>query len=576
MKNKEIADIFNEIAAMISIEETASSRFEVNAYQNAALTISTLQEPIEDIYARGGEEALMKLPGIGKGLADKIGEFIRTGRMKRYDDLKKKYPIDFKALMSIQGMGAKKIMMLYKALHIKNVDDLKKAVEAHKIRDLPRFGAKSEEVIAQNLQLLESSRGRLLLGDALPVAESIIKKLMESGLVSRALVAGSTRRMRETVGDLDILALSKNGMKVMDYFSSLDDVDSIIVKGDTKTTVWLKIGTSCDLRVIEPQSFGAALQYFTGSKEHNIETRKIAIKKGYKLNEYGLFDKNGKIIPAQNEEDIYERLGMQYMPPEMRENRGEIQLALKHQVPMPVELGDIRGDLHTHTKETDGMNSINEMAEAAIALKRDYIATTNHTKSLKIARGMNEKQFREFFTRVDKLNDKLDGELTILKGAEMDILKDGSLDLDKSILKEMDCVLGAIHSSFSMSEAEMTERIIRALDSGYIHILAHPTGRVINVRDAYSINLEKVAEAAERDGVALEINSFPNRLDLNDTNIMLASKFRVMFSIGTDAHRTSHLQFMRYGVGTARRGWLTKDRVLNTMDLSRLRKRLSR
>ena len=304
--------------------------------------------------------------------------------------------------------------------------------------------------------------------------------------------------------------------------------------------------------------------------------RKIAIKKGYKLNEYGLFDKNGKIIPAQNEEDIYERLGMQYMPPEMRENRGEIQLALKHQVPMPVELGDIRGDLHTHTKETDGMNSINEMAEAAIALKRDYIATTNHTKSLKIARGMNEKQFREFFTRVDKLNDKLDGELTILKGAEMDILKDGSLDLDKSILKEMDCVLGAIHSSFSMSEAEMTERIIRALDSGYIHILAHPTGRVINVRDAYSINLEKVAEAAERDGVALEINSFPNRLDLNDTNIMLASKFRVMFSIGTDAHRTSHLQFMRYGVGTARRGWLTRDRVLNTMDLSRLRKRLSR
>ncbi|MEM3827487.1 MAG: DNA polymerase/3'-5' exonuclease PolX [Candidatus Micrarchaeaceae archaeon] len=576
MKNKMVADIFNEIAAMLSIEETPSSRFEVNAYQKAALTISTMQEPIEDIYAKGGKEALMKLPGVGKGLAERIEEYLLTGKIKKYEDLKKRYPIDFKSLLEIEGMGAKKIVTLYRSLGVKNIEDLKKAIADHKIRDLPRFGEKSEEQLKAGIELLNSSKGRMLLGEALPVAESIVKKILESGLVEKAIISGSTRRMRETIGDIDILALSNNGIKVMDYFSALDDVDRLLVKGDTKTTVWLKIGTSCDLRVIEPQSFGAALQYFTGSKQHNIKVRKIAIKKGYKLNEYGLFDKKGKIIPVSGEESIYEKLGMQYMPPEMREDRGEVELALEHKIPRLVELGDIRGDLHTHTKETDGANTIEEMAEAAIALKREYIATTNHTKSLKVARGMDEQQFREFFKKVDRLNDKLEGKIRILKGAEMDILKDGSLDLDKSLLKEMDCVLGAVHSSFNMSEEEMTNRIIKALDTGCINILAHPTGRLINGRDAYPLNLEKVLEAAERNGVAMEINSFPNRLDLNDTNIMLASKYKIRFSIGTDSHRTSHLQFMRYGVGTARRGWLQKEKVINALPLEKLLKELSR
>jgi len=576
MKNKIIADMFNEIAAMLSIEETASSRFEVNAYQKAALTLATLQEPVEDIYANGGREALLKLPGVGKGLSERIEEYLKTGRIKKYEDLKKKYPIDFKSLTSIEGMGPKKIVALYRALHVTDVESLKKAASEHKIRTLPGFGEKSEELILKGIELLNSSKGRMLLGDALPVAESIIKKLLESGLVEKAIIAGSTRRMRETVGDLDILALSKNSSKVMDFFTSIDDVDNIIVKGDTKTTVWLKIGLSCDLRVIAPESFGAALQYFTGNKEHNIKVRKIAIRKGYKLNEYGIFDRRGKIMPFSGEESIYDKLGMQYMPPEMREDRGEVELALEHKIPRLVELSDIRGDLHTHTKETDGANTIEEMAEAAMSLKREYFATTNHTKSLKVANGMNEKQFREFFKKVDKLNDSLQGKITILKGAEMDILKDGSLDLDKQLLKEMDCVLGAVHSSFNMSEEEMTKRVVKALDSGYIHILAHPTGRVINTREAYSLNLEKVLEAAERNNVAMEINAFPNRLDLNDTNIMLASKYKVNFSIGTDSHRTSHLQFMRYGVGTARRGWLGKERIINTLPLSKLQKILSR
>ncbi|MGC8478645.1 MAG: DNA polymerase/3'-5' exonuclease PolX [Candidatus Micrarchaeia archaeon] len=576
MKNKIIADLFNEIASMLSIEETASSRFEVNAYQKAALTLSTLQEPVEDVYARGGIDALMKLPGIGKGLAGKIEEFLKTGKIEKYNTLKKKYPIDFKSLTSIEGLGPKKIAVLYKTLGVKDLDSLKKAIESHKIRSLPGFGEKSEELLAKGLELLSTSKGRMLLGDALPVAESIVKKLLQSSMVEKALIAGSTRRMRETVGDIDILAISKKGKEVMDFFSSIDDVESVIVKGDTKTTVWLKIGLSCDLRVIAPESFGAALQYFTGNKEHNIKVRKIAIKKGYKLNEYGLFDKKGKIIPFSGEESIYEKLGMQYMPPEMREDRGEVELSLEHKIPKLVELSDIRGDLHTHTKETDGANTIEEMADAAMALGREYFATTNHTKSLKIARGMNESQFREFFKHVDKLNDALGGRIRILKGAEMDILKDGSLDLDKSLLKEMDCVLGAVHSSFNMTEGEMTSRIVKALDSGYIHILAHPTGRVINSREAYPVNLEKVLEAAERNGVVMEINSFPNRLDLSDTNIMLASKYKVLFSIGTDAHRTSHLEFMRYGIGTARRGWLQKKKVINALPLKDLQKLLQR
>ncbi len=576
MKNKIIADMFDEMASMLSIDETASSRFEVNAYKKAALTLATLQEPIEEVYANGGIEALMGLPGVGKGLAGKIEEFLKTGRIEKYDLLKKKYPIDFKSLTLIEGLGPKKIVALYRALGVKDLESLKKAIESHKIRSLPGFGEKSEDVLRKGMELLSTSKGRMLLGDALPVAESIVKKLLESGMVEKAMIAGSTRRMRETVGDLDILAISKRGKEVMDFFSSIDDVESIIVKGDTKTTVWLNIGLSCDLRVIKPESFGAALQYFTGNKEHNIKVRKIAIKKGYKLNEYGIFDKRGKILPFTGEESIYKKLDMQYMPPEMREDRGEVELSLEHKIPKLIELSDIRGDLHTHTKETDGANTIEEMADAAMALKREYFATTNHTKSLRIARGMNENQFREFFKHVDKLNDALQGRIKILKGAEMDILKDGSLDLDESLLKEMDCVLGAVHSAFNMNEEEMTNRIIKALDSGRIHILAHPTGRVINGREAYPLNLEKVLEAAERNNVIMEINAFPNRLDLSDTNIMLASKYKVLFSIGTDAHRTSHMQFMRYGVGTARRGWLQKKRIVNALPLTDLQKLFSR
>ncbi|MGC8537526.1 MAG: DNA polymerase/3'-5' exonuclease PolX [Candidatus Micrarchaeia archaeon] len=564
MQNKEIADIFNEIADMLSIEETATSKFEVRAYKNAALTIGTLQEPIEDIYHSGGIEALMKLPGIGKGLAEKIAEYIDHGTIDKYESLKKKYPINFSELTQLEGMGAKRAVLLYKSLGVKDIASLSEAIEKHKVRDLPGFGEKSEAQLKESIRLYGSSKGRILLGDALPIAESMIDKMVKSSLFKKVVLAGSTRRMRETVGDIDILAISDKPEACMDFFVGMDDVERPIVKGPTKTTVWLKIGTSCDLRVIKPESFGAAQQYFIGSKEHNIEVRKIAIKKGYKLNEYGLFDSKGRIISSLDESDIYKKLGMEYVPPEMREARGEIELALKHKLPKLVELSDIKGDMHTHTLETDGANTLEEMADAAMRNGLKYFATTNHTKSLKIAHGMNDRQFTTFFKKVDALNEKLEGKIRILKGAEIDILKNGSLDLDAKTMKSMDCPVGAVHSAFNMDMDSMTKRVIKAMDSGMMRIFAHPTGRVINGREGYDIDLEKIAEAAERDNVALEINSFPNRLDLNDTNILRLSGYKVLFSIDTDSHRTSHFKFLRYGVGTARRGWLTKGRVLNT------------
>lgn len=576
MDNKIIADIFGDIASMLSLEETPSSIFEVRAYQKASLTIGTLQEGVEDIYKKDGKAGLMKLPGIGKGLADKIEEYIKTGKIRKYEELKRKYPIDMRALTSIEGVGAKKAIALYRKLGVKDIKTLKDAVQKHKIADLAGFGQRSEEVIQKGLDLLEKSKGRMLLGDALPVAESMVDKLLKSGLVESAVVAGSARRMRETVGDIDILALSGKGTEVMDFFTKISEVSDTIVKGPTKTSVSLKIGLNCDLRVIPSESFGAALQYFTGSKDHNVQVRTIAVRKGYKLNEYGLFNSKGKLIPTKDEEAIYEKLGMQWMPPEMREARGEVKLALEHKIPKLVELSDIKGDIHTHTNDTDGANSIEEMADAAINAKLEYFATTNHTKSLGIARGMNESQFEKFFKRVDKLNNSLDGKIRILKGAEVDILKDGSLDLSKDCLKSMDCVVGAVHSYFKMSEKEMTDRISKALNTGLVHILAHPTGREISGREAYPLDLDKIFEVAEHNHVALEINSFPVRLDLNDTNIMKASKYKVGFSIDTDAHRTSNFGFIRYGVGTARRGWLTKDRIINTLSLKDIIKELAR
>ncbi len=576
MKNKNISDIFEEISDILSVSDKPTSRFEVRAYKRAALTIGTLQEDVSDIYRRGGINALMELPGIGKGLATEIEEYIKTGKISKYEELKKEYPIDFNDLLNIEGIGPKTAILLYKKLNITNLESLKKALEGHKIKDLPGFGVKSEQVIADGIRMHESNKGRILLSDGLNEAEKIISILSKSGKVEKVVISGSTRRMRETLGDLDILAISNYPEDVMNIFSNMEDVNGIVVKGPTKTTVSLNIETTCDLRVIEPHSFGAALQYFTGSKDHNIKVRKIAIEKGYKLNEYGLFDKSGKIISESDEKEIYNKLGMQYIPPEMREDRGEIELALKNQIPNLVDISDIKGDLHTHTKETDGINTIEEMAAYAIKKSYQYIATTNHTKSLKVAHGLTDEQFENYFNKVDILNDKLKGKLKILKGAEVDILKDGTLDLKDSTLDTMDCVVGAVHTNTNMDENAMTSRVLKAINTGYINILAHPTGRLINERDPYQIDLIKIAEACNNTKTALEINASPSRLDLNDTNILSTSKLNPLYSVDTDAHSTINMDFMKYGIGTARRGWLTKESVIDTFDLNKLLKFLKK
>lgn len=572
MANKELAEIFNEMADMLSVDSRPTARFEVRAYQNAAMLLLSLDEDVSELYRREGKEGLMSIKGIGKGLADKIEEYVKTGHVKKYDKMKKEYPIDFANLTKIEGMGAKKAIALYKKLGVKDIPSLKSAIEKHEIRELEGFGERSEQLLAKGVEMLEVSKGRLLLSDALPVAESIVSNLLESRLVEKAVICGSTRRMKETIGDIDILAISKDPEKVMDLFVKQKYVSNTVVKGPTKTTVLLGIGTTCDLRVISPESFGAAMQYFTGSKEHNVEVRKIAISKGYKLNEYGLYDKNDKVISAIDERDIYSRLGMDWIEPEMRENRGEIALAKAHKLPKLVNLEDLRGDLHSHTVETDGTNTLEEMANAAIAKGFEYLAVTNHTKSLRVAHGMDEKKFTEFFKRIDALNEKLDGKIKILKGAEVDILKDGSLDLDKSVLGKMDCVIGAVHSNFNMGIKEMTDRVKKAIGTGSINILAHPTGRIINEREPYALDLRSVAESAEKYGVAMEIDAYPTRLDLNDSSIFAIRDYKVMFSVDSDAHNVSHFDYMRYGIGMARRGWLQDSNIINTMSLKQMAK----
>ncbi len=570
MYNSQIADLFEEIADMLDLEE-GDHRFEVLAYRKAALTIGSLQEDVSDIYWRKGLEGLMELPGIGQGLAKKIEEFISKGRIKKYDELKKKYPIDFKGLTRIQGMGAKRAFKLYKHLNVRNVNDLKKAVEKHKIRGLEGFGQKSEDEISKGIVQLESSKGRVPIGVGLPEAESIIRKLKESGLVDRATLAGSTRRMKETVGDLDILVTSASPEKVMQFVSKLDDVASVTLSGPTKTTVWLKIGLGCDVRVVEDKSFGAALQYFTGNKDHNVKVRQIAIKHGYKLNEYGLFDRKGKNVAASDEESIYKKLGMDIMDPEMRENRGEVELSVQHKLPRLVDLKDIKGDLHVHTNHSDGTDTILEMTEYAKRLGRQYIGITDHSKSEHVAHGMDDKQFVKHFGDIDKASKSIEG-IRILKSAEIDILKDGSLDLDKKTLRMMDYRLASVHTNLNMGKADMTKRVITAIESGDVDILAHPTDRIINMRKPIDLDLDRVFQAAADNNVMLEIDGFPDRLDLNDENIIKAKSYKARFSISTDSHRTTHLSFMRYGVSTAKRGWVSPNEVINTLSADKLLK----
>ncbi len=575
MLNKKIAEIFREIADMLELEDEKRV-FEVRAYRNAALTIETMQEDIEGIYRKGGIKALMELQGIGKTTAGHIEEYIKSGKIKKYEEYKKKYPIDFSSLMRIQGLGPKRAYRLYAELGVNDVASLKAAIAAGKVRNLSGFGKRSEEVLQKGISLLESSKGRLLLGDALPEAEAIIRQLKNSGYAERVELAGSARRMKETVGDIDILVISSKPDKMANFISKMEDAESVTLSGPTKTTVWLRAGISCDIRVLERKSFGAAMQYFIGSKEHNVKLRQIAIKKGYKLNEYGLFDRRGRSVAGEEEKEIYEKLGMQYMEPEMREDRGEIEQALKHEIHRLVQREDIRGDLHSHTIYTDGHESIESMAMAAIAEGFEYLGMTDHSKSEYVTGGMDERKIDAYYREIEAVGKKLGDRIMLLKSAETDILKDGSLDLDDKTLEKMDYVLGAIHSNLNMGEQEMTKRLVSCIESGKVNIIAHPTGRLIGRREPIKLNLDKVFQAAKDNGVVMEIDSFPDRLDLNDENILKAREYGLKFSIDTDSHSSSNFKFIRYGIGTAKRGWLRKEDVINTLPYEKLMKTFRR
>ncbi len=571
MKNLEIARIFYEIADILEMQGV---EWKPRAYRRAARAIETSSKDVGAIYQKDGLKALKEIPGVGDAIAKKIEEFIKTGKVKEYLRLKKGIPEGVEKIKNIPGMGPKKALFLHKKLKIKSIKDLEKAAKTGKIRKLPRFGEKSEEDILKGIKLLKSSAGKVLLGKAWPIAQEIISSLKKLREVQKISLAGSARRRKEVVRDLDILALSSNPKKVIEFFTKLPAVAAILAKGPTKSSVRLKDGLNCDLRVVEEKSFGAALQYFTGSKDHNIRCRQIAIKKGLKLNEYGIFDaKTKKYLCGKTEKEVYKKIGMQYVEPELRENQGEIEAALENKLPKLIGYKDIRGDLQMHTKYSDGVNTIEQMAKAAKQMGYEYIAITDHSKSEHIAHGMGEKRLSKYIAEIDKVNKKLKG-IRILKGAEVDILADGSLDYSDKYLKKLDIVIAAVHSRFKSTEAEMTKRILKALENRYVKILAHPTGRLINTRKPYAVNLSKVLLACKANNVWPEINAFPSRLDLNDAHTKDAIEKGVKLIINTDSHSADQLRYMEFGIATARRGWAGKKDIINTLPLKKFEKLL--
>ncbi|MBD3259775.1 DNA polymerase/3'-5' exonuclease PolX [Candidatus Woesearchaeota archaeon] len=570
--NRELVKMFRDMALMYELEEV---QWKPRAYREAAYGIEGLSRDVKDIFKKDGREGLKEIPGVGDSIAYHIIEYIKKGNIKKFNELRKKYPKEITELVDLEGMGPKKVKVLIKKLKISSPEKLKKAAKEHRIRKLKGFGEKTEQNILDALKIKKESKKRMRVDKALEIAEEIVEYMKKKAPLQEIDYVGSLRRMRTTIGDIDILVISKSPKKVIDAFTKMDSVRKVISKGTTRSSVILKEDDfHADLRVVDKSSYAGAMQYFTGSKEHSIELRKIAIKKGYKLSEYGIFKrkkgKKNKKIPLKSEKALYEKLGLQYIPPEMRENRGELQAAKKKQIPDLVELKDIKGDFHIHTKYSDGSNTIEEMVKAAKKKGYAYIAIADHSKSTRIAKGMDEKKLKRQIAAINKLAKK--EKIKILKSAEVDILKDGSLDYPDSILKKLDIVIGGVHSNFKMSSRKMTERIIKALKNKHLTILAHPTGRSIGKRDRYDADFEKIFKAAAKNKKILEINSQPERLDLDGANILAAKKLGCKFCINTDSKDTSDLDLMKLGVGQARRGWLEKKDVINTRTCAQLKK----
>jgi len=569
--NHEIAGVFERVADLLDIG--GENPFRIRAYRNAARVLDNLNRSLADMVAEN--EALENLPGIGKDLAGKIKEIVTTGELKLLKELSQKIPLSLASLMTIPSLGPRKIKILHEKLKIENLSGLKRALQKGKIRELPGFGEKTEARLLEEVARLEKKRSeRFLLARAESIAEPILEFLRSRPGVKKVVAAGSYRRRKETVGDLDILVTCGRGSTVMDDFVTLPEVVEVLAHGPTRSTVILRSGLQVDLRAVAEASYGAALYYFTGSKSHNIAVRGIAQRKGLKINEYGVF-RGKKPLAGKTEEEVFQCVGLPFIPPELRENQGEIEAAQKKTLPRLIETKDIRGDLHAHSRASDGGNSIAEMAEAARSRGYSYLAITDHTQSLKIANGLDQKRFFEQFKEIDAINGKWN-DFVILKSAEVDILEDGTLDLPESVLKELDLAVCSLHSHFSLPRDEQTERILRAMDSPYFSIFGHPSARLLNGRGPVENDFELILKAAKERGIALEINCQPQRLDLNDIAARKAKEMGVALVISTDAHNASALDDMKYGVGQARRAWLEAPDVLNTRPWSKLQKLLRR
>lgn len=568
--NADVAAVFEEMADLLEIE--GSNPFRIRAYRNAARTLRDLPREVGAMLDEG--EDLTELPGIGEDLAGKIKEVVETGTTAMLEQYRKKVPKTLTELLRIPGIGPKRVKALYHELGIRTLDQLQKAAQDGLVRSLHGFGDKTERYILDQLKKRAGEGRRFKLAVATQYAEALIAYLRESPGVKQVVAAGSYRRAKETIGDLDLLVTAAAGSPVMDRFVSYPEVEEILVQGATKASIRLACKLQVDVRVVPEDSYGAALQYFTGSKAHNVALRRLAQQHGLKLNEYGLF-KGDRSVAGVTEESVYAAVGLPWVPPELRENRGEFEAARAGRLPALVEVVDLRGDLHAHTKATDGRNSIREMAEAARARGLEYLAITDHSRRLTMAKGLDPKRLFEQLEEIDRLSATLSG-ITLLKGIEVDILEDGTLDLPDEDLCRLDLVVGAVHSHFRLSRQKQTERILRAMDHPYFTILAHPSGRLIDERAPYDVDMARIIRHARERGCFLEVNAHPVRLDLTDTDCQMAKEEGAMFSINSDAHSILDFENLRYGVGQARRGWLEKNDVLNARPLHSLQPLLKR
>ena len=585
MTNQEIARVLRTIGEYLAMKDIP---FKPRAYEKVAETIEALEEDVGALYKKGGMKALEGLPGVGKSIAEHIEELLKTGRLKYYEELKKGMPIDLDTLTRVEGLGPKKIKVLYEKLHVRNLADLERAAKAGKIRKLEGFGVKSEEKILKGIGFVKSSGGRFILGFVMQDIRALENRLRNLKEVERVIVAGSVRRRKETIGDVDILAISKKPKSVMDFFVNMPEVVHVMGHGDTKSSVKLKTGMDVDLRVVPAESYGAALNYFTGSKDHNVAMRQLAIAKGLKLNEYGLFasadrrgqargqTRTGRMVAGKTEEEIYKALGLRYIEPELRENTEELEASRRGTLPNLIGYNDLRGDLQTQSEWTDGKDSIETMAKAAAAKGLEYIAITDHTHSLTITNGLDEKRIQKQWTEIDRVNKKCQAsgiKCRVLKGTECDILPDGRLDLPDAVLAKLDVVGVSVHSHVKLSRKAQTERIIRAIENPHVDILFHPTGRIVGKRPPYEVDMEAVFKAAKRTGTILEVNA-TERLDLKDEYVRMAVSAGVKLAINSDAHTATGIGECEFGIAQARRGWAEKKDIVNTRPLEEMRKTL--